>query len=174
VGSVNRYLVLISAFHTFLCVNFCLSSAVGVEVQVILKLPSSGNIDLVEIESRLQAIDDNQLLSSRLNRILSLLGMKRAQFFARKTKSVSTLFICDSSEELHCLHEHYKSGWIKIVLEEVFTFLADEPVEICLLEWATDDFDSCLHQFGKFYLTRMLLSFSKVIVVLSLGHFHCC
>jgi hypothetical protein len=145
------------------CFCFCLSFTVAAEVRVHLHLPTSGDIDVVErrIESRLAALrtvndDEMRAAASKLDSFLSLLGIKRGRFWARKTKSITTLFICESVEQLHLLYEHYKSGWMKRVLEKVFTCLADEPVEICRLEWATDQYDSCLHQFGTFYFTRML------------------
>ena len=137
-----------------------LSLAVAAEVHATLSQPSSGDIDVVEtkIESCLRALrtldndDELQAVASKLDRILRFLGIKRRRFFARRTNSISSLFICNSAEELKLLREHFLSGEMKKVLEEMFTVLADEPVNISELKWSTDQYESCLHQFGMFYL----------------------
>ena len=131
-----------------------------VDVHTNLSLPSSGNIGMVEtrIVSRHQAIrtvGDNESqgdsVVTALISYLSLLGIVRSLFSVRQSNSISSLFICESVEELRSLREHYESGLMKEVLQDIFSLLAGEPVEISRLEWTTEQYDHCLHQFGRFY-----------------------
>ena len=137
---------------------------VAADVHADLSLPSSSNVDLVEtkivsyLRSSRTATDDQSQDGSSMTtliRLLRRLGMNRRRFFARKVNSISSLFICESVEELQMLREHYKSGLMKEVLQAIFTALADEPVSISRLEWTTDQYDSCLQQLGMFHQVRV-------------------
>jgi len=132
-------------------------------VRADLNLPSSGDVDLVEtdIVSRLQSsrtINEDQSQDEHNNsamakpiRYLRQLGVRFWQFFARKGNSITSMFICDSIKELQMLRDHFGSGLMVKVLHNVFTALADEEVGISLLEWTTEDYDSCVQQLGMFH-----------------------
>ena len=141
----------------------CLVLFVSVaELLADLSLPSSGNIDAAEdrIVSCLRAkemgtiddeLQDDSVMTTWM-RISKRLGLNRLRILALKRNSISSLFICESVEELRLLREHYDSWLIKKVLQELFTVLVDEPVEISRLEWTEDQYDSCVHHFGMLYV----------------------
>ena len=150
-----------------------MSYAVVADVLANLSLPSFGNVDTVEtkIVYRLRAmgvVDDelqDDSVVSIWTRLLNRLCIKHRSLFVLKINSISSLFICESVEELRLLREHYKSGLIKEVLQELFTVLADEPVEISRLEWTEDQYVSCVHQFGMFYVIQKVLLLSYMLVM---------
>lgn len=123
-------------------------------------LSGDGGAVETKIVSRLRAIemgtiDDESQDSSVMATWMSIserLGFNRLQIFARRTNSISLMIICDSAEELRLLRDHFDSGLVKEVLQELFTVLADQPVEISHLEWTKDQYDSCVHHFGMLYV----------------------
>jgi hypothetical protein len=117
----------------------------SVETKIISHLSSSRTIN----EDQSQDEQVNPAMAN-LRRSLRQLGVRIQRFFARKGNSITTMFICESIEELQMLREHFDSGLMEEVLQNVFTTLADEQVCISQLKWTTEDYDNCMQLFGMF------------------------
>lgn len=102
-----------------------------------------------QIQQKLKELQD-QLLDS---------GCAISEFKLKKVKSIGSYFICRSLEQLYQLRRHYESGFLKDVLEEIFTVLSSsaERIHIVKVTWTDDNFRQCEKQLremlrGKFDL----------------------
>jgi hypothetical protein len=129
-----------------------LLTAVAPVIHAEILQPSSGSIESVEtnIVYRLKSVimAGREPILTELKKQLSQLGVDWCRFILSTGNSIESYFLCDSMEQLKALREHYESGLMRVVLEGIFTLLADEDITIHELKWPTAKYSDHLIQLG--------------------------
>lgn len=125
---------------------------------------SSSDEDLKERERRIVSLFEDlkrspelQSKAKRLSQIeeeLRRITMNTDRVSMTPGRSIDTIFLCQSLDEIHQLRAHYDSGLLQDVLRKVFTLLADisEHIDIKVCEWETGMYKRSVHLFEGRYL----------------------
>lgn len=141
-----------SKFVLFINYSASLLSRVSVVVGVTANLdkPSSGE-PLQVVEDRIVSSYASVLRGKLENRLADIKRIFRDNGFdvdvaiLTQKHSIGAYFTCESVDQIRQLRNHFKTGNLKKVLEEMFTLLSEstERVGIKNLVWSQDDFQRC-------------------------------
>lgn len=96
---------------------------------------------LMETSSDNPSGGDKEKNLTRLNKTLGKMGIDGWQFVLATANSIGCYFICTSEAQLQRLRQLYESSEMKRILEEIFSLLADETVDIDCLEWNAEEYE---------------------------------
>lgn len=103
-----------------------------------------------DIVSRYKAfrLADSDPRKREFDSVLSRLELSAYTVLLVKGNSIRCYFICSSEEHLMLLRRHFESGFMKTVLQDLFTLLAnaDKPVVICHLQWDSREYWQTMQQ----------------------------
>ena len=97
-------------------------------------------------------------LERQVNRELKRLGVTGCHFTLVQGSSINSYFLCESELQVRLLHGHYESGLMKDVLENIFSLLAGEKVNIYQHEWTTEKRPKCQQQFRQLSGTLIIVN----------------
>ena len=134
--------------NAFLMLQMCNVSAV-VAVDAELEEMSVNDVSETEnvIVSQWREVSANEQheLRDRVDEIFRPLGFETRLIVIRRANSIALYFICLTLSAIMSLHDQWRSGPLRDIVEKLFTLLstASRRVRIKRLIWPVTDYEQC-------------------------------
>ena len=105
--------------------------------------------DRVVSQWREVSADEKHEMREEVDEILRRRGLQTRLLVVERANSIALFFLCMTLSALMNLHDHWRSGQLRDIVQSLFIVLSDATpqVRVKRLSWPQPDYDRCLEFF---------------------------
>jgi len=107
--------------------------------------------DRVVSQWREVSADEKHEMREEVDEILRRRGFEASLIVIRRANSIALFFLCMTLSAFVNLHDHWRRGQLRDIVQLLFTFLSDASpqVRVKRLSWSQPDYERCLEFFSS-------------------------
>jgi len=134
-------------FLRFYCVNILAFPSVDAHSEADSGVDTTQHEDRIVSQWREVSADEQHELCEKIDEILRPLGFETSLLVIRRANSIALYFFCMTLLAVTGLRDLWRSGDLRNIINELFTFLAGTDVFVRKLTWPVTDYERCLQFF---------------------------